>query len=85
MNPGPSAPVVTAALSPASGAIPDYVLQLERSASYLPAEQIPLLRRAWEVGAAAHAGQTRKSGERTSPIRWRWPGCWPNSAWTWKR
>ncbi|MFC6841869.1 RelA/SpoT family protein [Xanthomonas theicola] len=63
MNPGPSAPVVTAALSPASGAIPDYVLQLERSASYLPAEQIPLLRRAWEVGAAAHAGQTRKSGE----------------------
>ena len=24
---------------------------------------MPLLRRAWEVGAAAHAGQTRKSGE----------------------
>ncbi|UYB53227.1 bifunctional (p)ppGpp synthetase/guanosine-3',5'-bis(diphosphate) 3'-pyrophosphohydrolase [Xanthomonas sp. AM6] len=63
MNPGPSAQVATAALSPASEAIPDYVLQLERSASYLPAEQIPLLRRAWEVGAAAHAGQTRKSGE----------------------
>ncbi|MDL5365792.1 bifunctional (p)ppGpp synthetase/guanosine-3',5'-bis(diphosphate) 3'-pyrophosphohydrolase [Xanthomonas sp. NCPPB 2654] len=63
MNPGPSAQVATAALSSASEAIPDYVLQLERSASYLPAEQIPLLRRAWEVGAAAHAGQTRKSGE----------------------
>jgi guanosine-3',5'-bis(diphosphate) 3'-pyrophosphohydrolase len=63
MNPGPSAQVATAAPSPASEAIPDYVLQLERSASYLPAEQIPLLRRAWEVGAAAHAGQTRKSGE----------------------
>ncbi|MBN6152585.1 bifunctional (p)ppGpp synthetase/guanosine-3',5'-bis(diphosphate) 3'-pyrophosphohydrolase [Xanthomonas sp. AmX2] len=63
MNPGPSAQVATAAPSPASEAVPDYVLQLERSASYLPAEQIPLLRRAWEVGAAAHAGQTRKSGE----------------------
>ncbi|WP_369943406.1 RelA/SpoT family protein [Xanthomonas medicagonis] len=63
MNPGPSAQVAHAAPSPASEAVPDYVLQLERSASYLPAEQIPLLRRAWEVGAAAHAGQTRKSGE----------------------
>ena len=59
MNPGPSAQVA----APAGGAVPDYVLQLERAASYLPAEQLPLLRRAWEVGAAAHAGQTRKSGE----------------------
>ena len=59
MNPGPSAQVAT----PAGGVIPDYVLQLERAASYLPTEQLPLLRRAWEVGAAAHAGQTRKSGE----------------------
>ncbi|WIH04174.1 bifunctional (p)ppGpp synthetase/guanosine-3',5'-bis(diphosphate) 3'-pyrophosphohydrolase [Xanthomonas translucens pv. graminis] len=63
MNPGPSAQVATATPSPAGEAIPDYVLHLERSASYLPAEQIPLLRRAWQVGAAAHAGQTRKSGE----------------------
>ena len=45
------------------GEVPDYVHQLERVASYLPAEQLPLLRRAWEVGAAAHSGQTRKSGE----------------------
>ncbi len=59
MNPGPSAQVAT----PAGAAVPDYVLQLERAASYLPAEQLPLLRRAWEVGATAHAGQTRKSGE----------------------
>jgi len=59
MNPGPSAQVA----APADGAVPDYVLQLERAASYLPAEQLPMLRRAWEVGAAAHAGQTRKSGE----------------------
>ncbi|MDQ1092153.1 guanosine-3',5'-bis(diphosphate) 3'-pyrophosphohydrolase [Xanthomonas sacchari] len=65
MNPGPSAQVANAAPPPppADEGVPDYVLQLERSASYLPAEQIPLLRRAWEVGAAAHAGQTRKSGE----------------------
>ncbi|WP_295944033.1 bifunctional (p)ppGpp synthetase/guanosine-3',5'-bis(diphosphate) 3'-pyrophosphohydrolase [uncultured Xanthomonas sp.] len=63
MNPGPSAQVAHAAPSSADEAVPDYVLQLERSASYLPPEQIPLLRRAWEVGAAAHAGQTRKSGE----------------------
>ncbi len=59
MNPGPSAQVAT----PVGEAVPDYVLQLERAASYLPVAQLPLLRRAWEVGAAAHAGQTRKSGE----------------------
>ena len=59
MSPGPSAHVVIAR----DTAIPEYVLQLERAASYLPAEQLPLLRRAWEVGASAHAGQTRKSGE----------------------
>ncbi|HCL43722.1 MAG TPA: guanosine-3',5'-bis(diphosphate) 3'-diphosphatase, partial [Pseudomonas sp.] len=59
MNPGPTAKVAAA---PAA-AVPDYVLQLERAAHYLPPEQLPLLRRAWEVGAAAHAGQTRKSGE----------------------
>ena len=46
-----------------TAAVPDYVLQLERAAHYLPPEQLPLLRRAWEVGASAHAGQTRKSGE----------------------
>ncbi|WP_442683659.1 RelA/SpoT family protein [Stenotrophomonas sp. JC08] len=59
MNPGPTAQVAM----PAGGAVPDYVLQFERAAAYLPAGQLPLLRRAWEVGAAAHAGQTRKSGE----------------------
>ncbi len=51
-------------MSPSSDpAIPDYVLHFERAASYLPKEQLPILRRAWEVGATAHAGQTRKSGE----------------------
>ncbi|MFT4197885.1 MAG: bifunctional (p)ppGpp synthetase/guanosine-3',5'-bis(diphosphate) 3'-pyrophosphohydrolase [Pseudoxanthomonas sp.] len=43
--------------------VPAYVRNLEVAAAYLPAEQLPLLRRAWEVGAQAHSGQTRKSGE----------------------
>ena len=59
MNPGPA----TTTLPRLDGDVPEYVLQFERSAAYLPAEQLPILRRAWEVGAAAHAGQTRKSGE----------------------
>ena len=32
-----------------------------------------------------HAGQTRKSGEPTSPIRWRWRRCWRSRAWTSRR
>ena len=43
--------------------LPDYVRELEQSADYLPEAQRELLRRAWAIGAAAHAGQTRKSGE----------------------
>ncbi len=43
--------------------LPDYVRALEVAAAYLPAEQRATLIRAWRVGAAAHAGQTRKSGE----------------------
>lgn len=42
---------------------PDYLRELEAAAGYLPEPQRALLRRAWAVGAAAHAGQTRKSGE----------------------
>lgn len=43
--------------------LPDYVCALLQAASYLSdAEQRQLLR-AWQLGAAAHAGQTRKSGE----------------------
>ena len=44
-------------------AVPEYVRALERAAGYLPDDQLPLLRRAWAVGASAHAGQTRRSGE----------------------
>jgi guanosine-3',5'-bis(diphosphate) 3'-pyrophosphohydrolase len=43
--------------------LPDYVRELELAAHYLPEAQRQQLRRAWAVGAAAHAGQTRKSGE----------------------
>ncbi|QWP76770.1 bifunctional (p)ppGpp synthetase/guanosine-3',5'-bis(diphosphate) 3'-pyrophosphohydrolase [Lysobacter sp. K5869] len=43
--------------------LPDYVRELELAAHYLPEAQRLQLRRAWAVGAAAHAGQTRKSGE----------------------
>ncbi|MFC3814781.1 RelA/SpoT family protein [Lysobacter sp. GCM10012299] len=43
--------------------VPDYVRELENAAEYLPAPQRQSLRRAWAIGAAAHAGQTRKSGE----------------------
>ncbi|GAB6197218.1 RelA/SpoT family protein [Lysobacter xanthus] len=42
---------------------PEYVLELERAAAYLNDEQRGLLRKAWRLGAEAHAGQTRKSGE----------------------
>lgn len=48
---------------PDDGAVPDYVQALERAASYLNDEQRAMLRRAWAVGAAAHVGQSRKSGE----------------------
>ncbi|WP_447729768.1 RelA/SpoT family protein [Pseudoxanthomonas suwonensis] len=63
MNPGPSAQAVASEPPSTGEQVPDYVLELERAASYLPREQLPLLRDAWRVGAAAHAGQTRKSGE----------------------
>lgn len=43
--------------------VPEYVLELERAAAYLGDEQRALLRRAWQVGAQAHAGQMRRSGE----------------------
>ncbi|WP_133000498.1 RelA/SpoT family protein [Luteimonas arsenica] len=43
--------------------VPEYMRALERAAAYLPEEQLKLIRRAWAVGAAAHEGQLRKSGE----------------------
>ena len=48
---------------PGDDDVPAYMRALEASAAYLPDGQLRQLRRAWAVGAAAHAGQTRKSGE----------------------
>ncbi|MEL1266051.1 bifunctional (p)ppGpp synthetase/guanosine-3',5'-bis(diphosphate) 3'-pyrophosphohydrolase [Pseudoxanthomonas putridarboris] len=63
MNPGRTAKALRTPASSRDDALPDYVAQFEKTAGYLPKDQLPLLRRAWEVGAAAHIGQTRKSGE----------------------
>jgi len=50
--------------TPALPVVPADVLALEkRLAAYLPQEQILRVRRAYEIGAHAHSGQTRKSGE----------------------
>src|SRR5207342_1771848 len=59
----PSEPAHTLLEPPVTPVVPEYVLALEKAAAYLPADQHALLRRAWMVGAAAHVGQTRKSGE----------------------
>ena len=63
MSPAEPVPALALPPAPADDAVPDYVQSLERAAVYLPADQRALLRRAWAVGAAAHAGQSRKSGE----------------------
>ena len=62
MTPGDPALALSAAV-PEADAVPDYVQALERAAGYLPEIQRRQLRQAWVVGAAAHQGQTRKSGE----------------------
>ena len=62
MTPGDPALAMLVAV-PAGDAVPGYVHALERAASYLSEAQRGLLRQAWAVGAAAHEGQTRKSGE----------------------
>lgn len=60
----PAEPALTVyPAAPEDTELPDYVRELELAAHYLPEAQRQLLRRAWAVGAAAHAGQTRKSGE----------------------
>ena len=61
MNPGEPAIVQLPASD--ADAVPDYVRALERDARYLGPEQCALLRKAWAVGAAAHEGQVRQSGE----------------------
>ncbi|HEX5756437.1 MAG TPA: bifunctional (p)ppGpp synthetase/guanosine-3',5'-bis(diphosphate) 3'-pyrophosphohydrolase [Arenimonas sp.] len=58
-------------LAPCPDPCPDEVRQLEaRLADYLPSEQVLKIRRAYQIGASAHHGQTRKSGEAyiTHPV-----------------
>src|SRR5690242_2505367 len=52
----PSAPVDASVLPP-------YVLALKERVAYLPEAQVARVLRAYEVGAHAHRGQARKSGE----------------------
>jgi len=48
---------------PAADALPPYVQALKDKLDYLPPLQLERVLRAFLVGAQAHAGQTRKSGE----------------------
>jgi guanosine-3',5'-bis(diphosphate) 3'-pyrophosphohydrolase len=64
---------MSAATHPASedtSVLPPYVLALKERISYLPEQHVARVLRAYEVGAVAHEGQTRKSGEPyiTHPI-----------------
>src|SRR5687767_15547833 len=64
-----TAPPVTAAVP---DEIPEDVLALERRvAAYAPPAAVELVRRAFHLGARAHEGQTRKSGEPyiTHPVQ----------------
>jgi len=57
---------MTAATHPATvdlSALPPYVLVLKERIAYLPEAQVERVLRAFEIGAVAHAGQERKSGE----------------------
>ncbi|GGA09433.1 RelA/SpoT family protein [Dyella caseinilytica] len=64
---------MTVATHPApedTSALPPYVLALKERIAYLPEQHVARVLRAYEVGAVAHEGQTRKSGEPyiTHPI-----------------
>ena len=59
------------ALAPCPDPCPDAVRALElRLTEYLPSAQILKVRQAYQIGAMAHHGQTRKSGEAyiTHPV-----------------
>jgi len=56
-------PAVTDSSSTDTSTLPPYVLALKERVGYLPEAQIARVIRAYEVGAVAHEGQARKSGE----------------------
>ena len=55
--------VVTPTASVDLSALPPYVLALKERIAYLPEAQVERVLRAFQVGAIAHEGQERKSGE----------------------
>ena len=67
-------PVLRRIELPVDEAVPGYMRELEEAADYLDDGQRAVLRRAWAVGAAAHEGQARKSGEPyiTHPVAVAW-------------
>ncbi|MDE1962575.1 MAG: bifunctional (p)ppGpp synthetase/guanosine-3',5'-bis(diphosphate) 3'-pyrophosphohydrolase [Xanthomonadaceae bacterium] len=61
---GQRIPAPVAATDPSQdAALPDYVRALKDRLAYLPDDQVARVERAFRVGAHAHAGQARKSGE----------------------
>ncbi len=56
-------PIIAGPTPTLDAEIPAYVRELERAARYLPEAQLASLLQAWRVGALAHTGQMRKSGE----------------------
>jgi len=56
-------PAVTDSNPQDSSTLPPYVLALKERVAYLPEAQVARVIRAYEVGAVAHEGQARKSGE----------------------
>nr|WP_199043940.1 bifunctional (p)ppGpp synthetase/guanosine-3',5'-bis(diphosphate) 3'-pyrophosphohydrolase [Dyella sp. ASV24] len=56
-------PAVTDSTPLDTSTLPPYVLALKERVAYLPEAQIAKVIRAYEVGAVAHEGQARKSGE----------------------
>jgi guanosine-3',5'-bis(diphosphate) 3'-pyrophosphohydrolase len=57
---------MSAATHPASedtSVLPPYVLALKERIAYLPEAQVERVLRAFQIGALAHEGQERKSGE----------------------
>jgi GTP diphosphokinase / guanosine-3',5'-bis(diphosphate) 3'-diphosphatase len=56
-------PIIAGPTPAPAAELPDYVRALQAAAHYLPEDQRATLIRAWRVGADAHAGQMRKSGE----------------------
>ncbi len=56
-------PIIAGPTPTPDAEIPAYVRELQEAARYLPELQRESPLQAWRVGAAAHAGQVRKSGE----------------------